>query len=70
MTNEKRYLVYTEVREQYGAGRKLLDTLVSSRRLHRVKVGTAWRYNRAELEHIFSGGLIRRHIRKGRTATA
>ena len=66
MNNEKRYLVYQEVHDQYGIGRRLVTTLVSSRQLHRVKVGTAWRYDRNDLENIFSGGRIRRHLTPSR----
>ena len=68
MNAEKRYLVFKEVYEQYGIGRKLVASLVSSRQIHRVKVGQAWRYDRAELDHIFSGGRIRRHITRSRQA--
>lgn len=68
--NDKIYLVYTEVHDMYGIGRDLVKRLVAEKRLHRVKVGTAFRYNRAELDNIFSGGRIRRHVRASRRATA
>ena len=68
MNAEKRYLVYQEVHDQYGIGRRLVTSLVAARQLHRVKVGTAWRYDRNDLEQIFSGGRIRRHMTKSRTS--
>lgn len=64
MNTEKRYLVLREVRELYGIGRDLVTRLVAERQLHRTKVGKAWRYNRDDLEYIFSGGAIRRHIHR------
>jgi len=63
--NDKLYLVYTEVRELYGIGRKQIAALVATKRLHRVKVGKAWRYQRTELEMIFNAKPPRRHIRAG-----
>ena len=63
--NEKLYLVYTEVRAMYGIGRKQINSLVATNRLHRVKVGKAWRYQRNELEMIFNAKPPRRHIRAG-----
>ena len=68
MNGEKRYLVFNEVRASYGIGRTLITRLVRERQLHRVKVGTAWRYDRNDLEHIFSGGRIRRHMTQSRTS--
>ncbi len=68
--NEKLYLIRREVEAVFGVGRKTLEKLVYERKVHRVKVGKAYRYNRAELEHVLSGGAIKRHIRPGRTATA
>lgn len=63
--NDKLYLVYTEVRELYGIGRKQINSLVAKNRLHRVKVGNAWRYPRTDLETIFNEKPPRRHIRAG-----
>ena len=63
--NERLYLVYTEVRALYGIGRKQINSLVAKNRLHRVKVGKAWRYQRTELEMIFNAKPPRRHIRAG-----
>ena len=63
--NEKLYLVYTEVRAMYGIGRKQINSLVATKRLHRVKVGNAWRYPRTDLETIFNAHPPRRHIRAG-----
>lgn len=63
--NEKLYLVYTEVRALYGIGRKQVASLVAAKRLHRIKVGKAWRYPRTDLEMIFNAAPPRRHIRAG-----
>lgn len=71
--NEKLYLVYNDVRALYGIGRKQINSLVATNRLHRVKVGNAWRYPRTDLETIFNAQPPRRHIRAGyvkRTAAA
>ena len=68
--NDKIYLVYTEVHDMYGIGRKQIKSLIEARRLHRVKVGNAWRYPRTDLEMIFNETPPRRHIRRTARATA
>jgi len=68
--SEKLYLIRREVEDVFGVGRRTLEKLVSERKVRRVKVGRAYRYSRAELENVMSGGALKRHMRPGRTATA
>ncbi len=50
----RQYLKTSEVKTEYGIGRRAINTLVRNRQLKRKKVGHAFRYSIEELEKVFS----------------